>query len=1114
MSVKKRLRNRSKNFSGEEVMKISISLSRIAVLATALLVNQVYAAAAFTPDEQPLGYIGPIELSNSDLSGGVKAYRGWFENGGWQGDLIEYDVSSGGGLSTSIDLTGVSPTQSAGGTNWSAFIQFDVNDNDPDYWDTGRKIITSNGNNWPHQTAFRWTGATDGTFLTDAQKAQIGSEDIYEFVRGNRAKENPAGTYRARFNLLGDIIHSKPHYVGVPDFERLDSSYVDFVNANLTRAPRVYVGANDGMMHAFDALTGNEVWAYVPSMLFPNLSKLASRPFSHTYFVDGGTTVGDVQFWSDDVWHTLLVGGLGGGGKGLYALDVTSPDISDEFSRDGYDDKVHWENTAWRTNNGELWGDRMGYIMGSPVIARTNHPAKPWWVFTGNGVSSVNGVAVLMLIDVETGWPIYLSTGSGGNNGLSAPAVVDVDNDGTADIVYAGDLNGDLWRFDVSSDDPDDWIDASAVTRIYDGDPSQPITTAPDVTTHPVYGHLVMFGTGQLYTADDKKTTSTQALIGIWDKGDGTVPSTDNKLAQLFSSDTDYSEDGYIETVRTITTPITTTIDWSTHTGWISSLKPGERIITPVQLRAGRLKATAHNPLDSTNWLVEVNFSDGGYSDQTIFDLNRDSVLDEVDRVDNNFDTKFDSLLDIPMAWKRRNGNLSRVTIARIAKGVDTMFLNFLNPVVVAPSCTGACVGGLGGGHMDVDYDMVLDDLTDTNTFGTTAHKHEYDDDVNQTYVDYFAMDGHGDGDAGGLASIGAPDNLVPASAEFLILIANADMSPGANLIIGQWTVNVVDYQIMLHKALAGWNGNGDLEYGGHKFNQTLATLQAGTPAGTLRTTFDSLAIVNGGLHPTITGCVKGDKDENAVYTVANGRWRNGALTMQLVDFNHFKHSVDAYTAGEQPLDRLVVQNPADMHETLVMGGQIKYLSEDLSSPPDNDTLDEYEVYGGMVAASDSEFLYESTLFWHYDGSPCYGETGWADAVWTARGLVTEEFFNDLVKAEGFTAVDADGDTVADVAALFVAFNALEAQGCGDTADKDGGCKETYEALLELVELSKKVVDEDGNLVNIGFEDSTGLESAGTTPVVIEGAITNTGVTSGPNFTTGRRTWIDLLPSE
>jgi hypothetical protein len=1095
------------NFSGEEVMKASISLSRIAVLATALLVNQAYAAAALTPTDpvtglwtgdQPLGYIGPIELSNSDLSGGVKAYRGWFENGGWQGDLIEYDVSSGGGLSTSIDLTGTKPVQSAGGTNWSAYLQFDAADDDPNYWDTGRKIITSNGTNWPHQTAFRWTDAavTDAwsaTVLTDVQKAQIGSKGIYEFIRGNRALENPAGTYRSRFNLMGDVIHSKPHYVGVPDFERIESSYTDFVNANLTRAPRVYVGANDGMMHAFDALTGDEVWAYVPSMLFPNLSKLASRPFSHTYFVDGGTTVGDVQFYSDGIWHTILVGGLGGGGKGLYALDVTSPDISNEFSRAGYDDKVHWENTPWRTQSGEVWGDRVGYIMGAPVIAKTNHPDKPWWVFTGNGVSSVNGVAMLMVIDVEVGWPIWLSTGSGGDNGLSAPAVVDVDNNGTADIVYAGDLNGDLWRFDVSSDDPADWEAATSITKLYDGDPSQPITTAPDVSTHPVYGHLVMFGTGQLYTLDDKKNTSTQALIGIWDKGTGTVPTTDNKLAQLFSDDTDYADAGYIETVRTITTPTTTTIDWSTHTGWITALKPGERVITPVQLRAGRLKATVHNPLDSTNWLVEVNFSDGGYSDQSIFDLNRDSILDEVDRVDNNFDTFFDSQLDIPMAWKRRNGNLSRVTIARIAKGVDTMFLNFLNPVLVPPSCTGTCTGGLSGGHMDVDTDKAQGGTTD-------VHVHEYDDKTSLTYVDYF----------------NPQEGLNPVTSagietdEFIILVANADFSPGATLTIGNWQINVVEYQRLLHKALASYNGTaGKLTYDGHRFNQTLASLQAGTPAGTLRTTFDSLSIISGGLHPSVTGCVRGSDH------AAKGRHRNGALTIQLVKFDHFK--TGPYTGTANALDELTVQNPPDdFRKTVVVGGKIINLAEDLSDPLDGDSDDAgaplYEIYGGMVAKLGGGFFYESTVFWHYDGS-CYGTTTWEQDVQDARGTITEVLFLEKVAAAGFTTVDADGNTIADVAALFQAFNALEAQGCDLTTDKDGGCKTEYEALLELIDLSKRIVDENGDPI-ITTDTGTGLEGAGTTPVVIEGAITNTGVTSGPNFTTGRRTWIEILPAE
>ena len=130
-----------------------------------------------------------------------------------------------------------------------------------------------------------------------------------------------------------------------------------------------------------------------------------------------------------------------------------------------------------------------------------------------------------------------------------------------------------------------------------------------------------------------------------------------------------------------------------------------------------------------------------------------------------------------------------------------------------------------------------------------------------------------------------------------------------------------------------------------------------------------------------------------------------------------------------------------------------------------------------------------------------------------AKGIVTDELFYEMVKAAGFTAVDALGDIIADLDALVQAFNALEASGCGDTSDKDGGCKTEYEALLELIDLSKKVVDENGDPI-ISSNTGSGLEGAGTTPVVIEGAITNTGVTSGPNFAIGRRTWIDILPSE
>jgi hypothetical protein len=1065
-------------------MKTSITLSRIAVLASSLVLSPLFAAAPFSPEQQPLGYIGPIELSNTSLTGGVKAYRGWFENGAWQGDVIEYDVSVAGGLSTSINLSGTSPTQGATASNWSAFLQFDASDGDAptynDYWDTGRKIITSNGG---VQVPFRFDT------INDTQKAAIDSvafvngdttSPILNFVRGDRSKEHPAGSFRTRYSLLGDVIHPKPVYVQTPNSFIPETSYTDFINNNATRAGRVYFGANDGMMHALDAATGDEVWAYIPSMLIDNLSKLASRPFAHTYYVDGDMTIIDAYF--GNAWHTVLVGALGAGGKGLYALDVTSPDLTIENAPlTGGDKKFLWELTADPANN---YGDDVGFIFGGATIAKLNDGK--WYAITGNGFSSVRGFAKLFIVDLETGDVKRLTTGTGtalAPNGLGPPALLDVDNDGTVDVLYAGDIDGDLWKFDLSSIVKSDWHTAY---KLYDGVESQPITTRPEITNHPQFGFMIMFGTGRLYTAADIIDTSTQALYGIWDKG--VTPTADVKLAQIFSADHDYTSGGIGETVRTIADA--TAIDWNTNTGWVAELAAGDRLLTPAQLRAGRLKSTITNPNGFENWLVEVNYDDGGYASDTIFDLNQDSKLSDLDRVDGNFDNDLSDFGDIPMAWKRRNGNMSQATIARIGKGVDTLFLNYLNPPIIPPACTGDCEGGLGGGHMDVDYDTTRGGATD-------GHQHEYDDDVHRTYVDYFDIDPLNNGKLDGVDEVG-----IVATDKFVILIANADLSPGAELTIGTKTINVVEYQRMIHKALAVWNGDPTtLVYPG--FGNLVYTLPQITPD--FRTTFDSLAIINGGLHPTHTDCVNKDS------AITKGRWRNGSLVIQLVHVDQFA----GLGAGDSALDRITVQSPSDMYESVIIKGQEIVLAEDLSKPLDGDTTDPYEVYGGLYATSDAHFLYESTLFWHYKEvvvldllnltNPCYGDPAWDKAREAIRNGVPKQFFDELLIKAGF--VDATTG-LADLPALLAQFNALEAANCKDIKEKKGGCKKKYKALAELVELSKIVEGSTGT--NGG--PITGLESAGTKPVVIEGAVTTGGVTSGPNFDTGRRTWIDILP--
>ena len=1035
-------------------MSVKFSLIRTALLGASLVAGQAHGAAPFSPSTQPLGYIGPIELNTTNLENGGRAYRGWFENGAWQGDLIEYTVNSSGGMSSSIDLSGLQPSQ--GGTeNWSANVEFAAKNQN--WWNIDRKIVLGAGDG---QTAFRWSqlNATQKSQV-DAAAADNGdaSSDVLDFIRGDRSNEFPDGGFRRRYSMLGDIIHSNPEYVGIPDGEHGESSYIDFVNANVNRTPAVYVGANDGMLHAFDATNGEELWAYVPSMVVPNLFRLAAKPYVHAYYVDGGLSVRDA--YVDGDWRTILGGSLGSGGKGFFILDVTSPTLGSESLNSGANKKVMWEFDGSDLD--------IGYIFGEGTIAKLDDGK--WYWINGNGLSSDNGVAMLLLVELKTGNITKLTTNAGtlaSPNGLSAPALVDEDKDGDADFAYAGDIDGDLWKFDLKKKE--------LAYKLYDGLATQPITTAPDVANHPETGHLVLFGTGRLYTYEDLTDVSVQALYGIHDDGDA----ASLLMARTLSEDTDYAG-GTVETVRTfLTSP---NVDWSSYHGWKVELPAGDRLITAPVLRGGRLKTTITNPDGYSNWLTEATFDQGTYDYNTIYDLNRDRILDEDDRVDANEDGDFGDQEDIPMAWKRETGAMSQVTMARLEQGYDTLFLNFLNPPIVSEAeaeqpegCIGSCDGGIIGGHFDVDTDATLGGSTD-------AHTHEYDDEHNLTYIDYFDIKGD-------LQKVS--DVITDDEQEFLILIANADFSPGATIQIGNNKHNVVEYQRAMQRALDIWNGAGQgnmfLPNSEEKLIHTLESLKE--DGGTLRMQFDSRAIISGGLHPTETGCVKGNDYPES------GRYRNGALILHLVDREHFN------ITGPKPDMRSLVdiQDPIDLAEVVYLPFRQVQMTEDLNG---NGVIEpgspNWEAYGGMLAASNDEFLYESTVFWHYDGD-CYGQATWKQDIIDVGGEMTEELFLEMLAEQGFVDLTELADSIE------------ELEGCNKKSEKKGGCKEAYEALVALYEMGQLVNsqngggDPDGPVT--GFEDLTGE------PVVIEGGVAEGGVTSGPNFDPGRRTWTDVLP--
>ena len=475
-------------------------------------------------------------------------------------------------------------------------------------------------------------------------------------------------TCPANVGKLGDIIDSSATYVGKPSFDYQNALETPTYNSFRTgsaasRTPMVYVGANDGMLHGFRADTGLEKIAYVPNLVYTNdatnnLSLLTWQSYTHRYYVDGTPTIGDVFY--NGAWRTVLVGGLRKGGRGYYALDVTDPASLIETNAN----IARWEFTD----------PDQGYSFSQATIAKvasstgTGTPQGKWVAIFGNGYNNTGtGHAVLFVVDIETGALIRkidtAISGGGGSvavpNGLATPAVVDINDDNVADYVYAGDLEGKMWRFDIRSNDPTNWGLATNVTNLFTARDAatnnvQPITEKPSVGFHP-YGFgglMVYFGTGKYLESSDNTTIGTpqtQTFYGIYDRGvtarqgqasaQETVPRS-ALLGQTISTNVTV---GGFNTRGISNNPITYRLSQtalpSTYLGWYVDLPTnGEKQVTDPVLREGRIIFTTLIPSTDpctpggTGWLMELNTENGGRIADT-FDLTGDGLFTGGDRI-------------------------------------------------------------------------------------------------------------------------------------------------------------------------------------------------------------------------------------------------------------------------------------------------------------------------------------------------------------------------------------------------------------------------------------------------------------------------------------------------
>lgn len=480
------------------------------------------------------GSFANVSANSTALDTDTQLFQASYVSGVWTGDLV---------------ARAVLPSGAVGAVQWRASQGIPTN---------GRRVYTSEGL-FPdkltdeQESALARSGSANYP-VTGAQNAA--------YLAGDRSLERALGGHlRNRNHLLGAIVSSSPAYV--------------------KETNTLYVGANDGMLHAFNANSGAELFAFIPSGInWSQFGDLSRPDYAHRYFVDGPIVVSTREQSGEH--RNILVATLGKGGKGLFALDVTTPSSFDHHD-------VEWEE--YETEDGN-----MGLVLGAPVIAnvRTGVGENSPVVIVANGINSSNHRAVLLVYDLLSGDLIKeIDTGSGSEddpNGLTGAVGWDSNGDGVVDTVYGGDMLGNVWKFDLSGS-PTSWGvggDPMFVARDSDGK-RQPISARLTVGMHPAnFQTWVFFGTGRFMTLDDASDRSVQSLYGIRDDGGEAIVRSDLEARSTVIVGTRTGADGQVFPVRTFEAHQALP---SAKRGWyIDLLEPpeqdklGERIISEVQV--------------------------------------------------------------------------------------------------------------------------------------------------------------------------------------------------------------------------------------------------------------------------------------------------------------------------------------------------------------------------------------------------------------------------------------------------------------------------------------------------------------------------------------------------
>jgi len=587
--------------------------------------------------EADLGASAAATTSNPNISAGNnQIFLSNFVSGEWSGELTEQRIDPNNGTT--------------GAASWSASALLDGRASRTIYMFDASVASKRKSFEWgtlsasekanfllPHVTAAGRALTQFCNFgahcLSAADQSAAAGAPLLSFLRGDRSNEgamnDPSKFFRARAHVLGDIVNSEAVYVNKPQLNLVDAGYETFkASPAITGRPgMVYVGANDGMLHAFVAATGEEAWAYVPTAVLPKLYKLANKTYAnnHEYYVDGSPVVEDVPI--NGQWRTMLVAGLGAGGRAYYALDVTDP-----------------------TNPKPLWEfshANLGLTFGKPEIAKL---ANGRWVVIvpsgyNNNVPPGDGVGRLFVLDASTGQPVAempngIKTTAGGADvgSVDTPSglghirtwVDNADRDNTVLRVYGGDTLGNLWRFDVNNTIGAAGYDAQRLATLKNaGGFAQPITSRPEVGEVPGANgrnHAMVFvGTGRYLGASDIDDSTVQSIYGIKDRLNDSDYLNPRAATNAFVKQTLVSgtcpENSTICTegiaTRNVANPLT--VDLEVNDGWYVDLPvTRERVNTDPSLVQGVLAvvsnvadASAMCKVGGSSWLNYFDYRSG-----------------------------------------------------------------------------------------------------------------------------------------------------------------------------------------------------------------------------------------------------------------------------------------------------------------------------------------------------------------------------------------------------------------------------------------------------------------------------------------------------------------------